>query len=439
VALDDKIREVYKVFSPSPLTVDQKDLYVNLDDVRGDADIVKRLSSVIRLSTESFSSQVLAGHNGCGKSTELMRIRADLELGDPKYFVVFCDVFENLDLNDVDFPDLLLDLVRQIADALRSRAGIELKPSYPREVVERLNKLLHSEVGVESVEIGSDLAKITGTIKNSPDMRQKVREALEPFTDTLLSAANDVIGAAVSQLSKQGYAGIVLLVDNLDKMPVRPKENSNCDTAEYLFINRAAQMTALNCHVIYTIPLSLAYSHQEQVIKNRYGGHLPLVPATKVVFPPPESGPCRSGVAKFREIVRKRLQQAGMSVEETFGSDSEGILGELIALSGGQPTELMTIVREALVSGGLPITAEALYRAKKEGQREYSRILLAEHIEIIEEVARDGEYARKSDTEEAFRQLLNSRAILQYVNDKEWYGLNPMVKELMASRRPGEK
>lgn len=427
MALDDKIRAVYKVFSPSPLTVDQNDLYVDLDDVRGDADIVKRISSVIRLSNESHTSQVLAGHNGCGKSTELMRIRAELENGDPKYFVVFCDVFENLDLNDVDFPDLLLDLVRQIADALRKGAGIELKPSYLKEVVERINKALHCEIAVESVEIGSALAKITGTIKNSPDMRQKVREALEPFTDTFLTAANDVIGAAISKLSKKGYAGIVLLVDNLDKMPVRPKENSNCDTAEYLFINRAAQMTALQCHVVYTIPLTLAYSHQEQFIKNQYGGHLPLVPATKIVGQPPTSVPCKEGVAKFREIVRKRLKQAGVSVEEAF--EHEDVLIELIALSGGQPTELMTIVREAMVSGGLPITKDALHRAKKEGQREYSRILLAEHIEIIKEVAKNGQYARKSDTEEAFRQLLNSRAILQYVNDTEWYGLNPMVKK----------
>lgn len=436
MTLNDKIRQVYKVFSPSPLTVEQNNLYVDLDEVRGDADIVNRISSKIRLSTERWTSQVLAGHNGCGKSTELMRIRAELEHGDPKYFVVFCDVYENLDLNDVDFPDLLLDLVRQIADALRTEAEIELKPSYPKEVVERIKKFLQSEVDVEFIEIGSDLAKITGTIKNSPDMRQKVREALEPHTDSLLHAANDVIGKAVSQLSKKGYAGIVLLVDNLDKMPIRPKENSSCDTAEYLFINRAAQMTALQCHVVYTIPLSLAYSHQEQVIKNQYGGHLPLVPATKVVFPPPKSEPCKEGIEKFRNIVCKRLEQAGVSFEDAF--EHEDVLTELIALSGGQPTELMTIVREAMVSGGLPITADALNRAKKEGQREYSRILLAEHLEIIEEVAQEGKYARKLETEEAFRQLLNSRAILQYVNDKEWYGLNPMVKELMSGRKPSE-
>ena len=437
MAIDEKAKRMYAIFSPSPLSVEQNNLYVDLDEVRGEADIVQRLSRVITLSPDKSTCQVLAGHKGCGKSTELMRLQAALESDSPNYFVVFCDVYPTLDLNDVDFPDLLIELVRQVAEQLRNRAGVELKPSYPKECIERIKKFLQSDVELQSVEVGTDLAKITGMIKNSPDARRKVREALEPHTDSLLRAANDVIGQAALQLVKQGYAGIVLLVDNLDKMPIRPKENSNCDTAEYLFINRSAQMTALECHVVYTIPLSLAYSHQEQFIKTQYGGHLPLVPATKITSPPPASAQFDAGIEKFREIVRKRLDQAEVSMAEAF--KGERVLTELIMLSGGQPTELMTIVREGIISSGLPITSAALDRARKEGQREYARILLAEHLDIIGEIAKQGAYERKAETEEAFRQLLNSRAVLQYVNDSEWYGLNPMVAELIAAREAGPR
>ncbi len=435
--IDELSRRVYKVFSPSPLTVEQNDLYVNLDDVRGDADIVKRLTNVIRLSDGSFTHQVLAGHRGCGKSTELTRIRTELQTGKPKYFVVYCDAYENLDLNDVDFPDLLLEMVRQIADALRNDAKIELRPSYPKEVIERVGKFLHSDVNLGSFEIGNDLAKISGTIRNSPDMRAKIREVLEPHTDSLLNAANDLISKAALELYDKGYAGIVLLVDNLDKMPLRAKENSSCDTAEYLFVNRAAQLTAIKCHVIYTIPLSLAYSHLEQAIKSQYEGHLPVVPATKIAGRPPFQKPFSEGIAKFKAIVDRRLKSVGVSKDEVFASDE--VLLKIIALSGGQPTELMTIIREAIITGSLPITAKALSRAEKEGQREYARILLAEHIDIINEVALNGEFARKAETEDAFREVLNSRAILQYVNDEEWYGLNPMVTELINDRKQGKE
>lgn len=437
MALDDKAKQVYAMFSPFPLTVEQNNLYVDLDKVRGQADIINRLSQRIRLSPDKATCQVLAGHSGCGKSTELMRLQATLESIEPKYFVVFCDIYPTLDLNDVDFPDLLLELVRQIGDTLRTRVGVDLKPSYPKECVERIKKFLQSEVELQSIEVGTDLAKIMGTIRNSPDARHKIREALEPHTDSLLRAANDVIGQAVLELAKKGYSGLALLVDNLDKMPIRLKENSNCDTAEYLFINRSAQMTALECHVVYTIPLSLAYSHQEQFIKIRYGGHLPLVPATKIAEPPPMSGPFDDGIAKFKEIVRKRLEQAGVSEAEAF--PDAGVFNELIRLSGGQPTELMTIMREAIISEGLPITNSALDRARREGRREYSRILLAEHMGIIQEIAKKGNFERKAENEELFRQLLNSRAVLQYVNDSEWYGLNPMVADLITEKKGSSK
>lgn len=432
MASDDAAKRVYTIFSPSPLSVEQKDLYVDLQEVRGENNVIKKLSGFINLSSDISTCQVLAGHKGCGKSTELMRLKAKLESDPYKYFVVFCDVYPTLDLNDVDFPDLLLELVHQIAEDLRNRAAIKLKPSYPKECIERIKRSLQTKIDVESFEIGSDLGKLMGTIKNSPDARHKVRDALEPHTNSLLEAANNVIGQAVLQLSKKDRSGLVLLVDNLDKMVVRPKENSNCDTAEYLFINRAAQMTALNCHVVYTIPLSLVYSHQEQVIKNQYGGHLPLVPATKVTGPPPESKPYKRGVKKFREIVEKRLTQVDVSIADAF--EDETVLPELIRLSGGQPTELMTIVREAIISSGLPITSAALERARREGRREYARMLLAEHVEMIREIAERGSCERKAETEDAFRQLLNSRAILQYVNDGEWYGVNPMVADLIGEK-----
>jgi hypothetical protein len=43
---------------------------------------------------------------------------------------------------------------------------------------------------------------------------------------------------------------------------------------------------------------------------------------------------------------------------------------------------------------------------------------------------------RNEAQELLFRELLNSRTILQYVNDEEWYGLNPMVASI---KQPPEK
>ena len=143
-------------------------------------------------------------------------------------------------------------------------------------------------------------------------------------------------------------------MDDLDKMIVRPIE-TGCSSAEHLFVHRAAQLTAFACHLVYTIPISLAYSHQENAIKASYGGHVPVIPMTKIATPPPQSKPYDPGIAKFREIITKRLQKVGATEADLFANDD--VRDKLIRLSGGQPTELMTLVREAIVTHDLPVRA----------------------------------------------------------------------------------
>jgi hypothetical protein len=424
----DLVRNVYRAFSPAPLTADQQDLYVNLDDVRGEADIVGQLARRIELA-EQPTCQVLAGHKGSGKSTELLRLKKQLETATPRQFVVYCKADEDVDRNDVDFPEVLIAIVRQLAHQLKkSSTEISLKPGYFKDRLERLKNLLTSEIDLSTVELDLGLASLGGAIKASPDARMEVRKLLEPDTGNWLYAANEVIGEAVVALSKKGYDGLVILVDDLDKMVVRPHETAGCMTDEHLFVNRAAQLTAFRCHVVYAIPLTLVYSHNLPTMEANYSGRVPVVPMTAVVTRPSSSKPRETGIAKFRDIIEARVDAAGARGSNVFASGAAR--DELIRLSGGQPSELMTLVREAIVTQGLPIDEAALERVRFNGQRDYSRQLFAHHWPIIESVRTTGSFERSSENEEAFHELLNSRAILQYRNKEEWYGLNPFVADL---------
>ena len=425
--MNQSIKALYRAFSPAPLTLEQSDLYVPLDPVRGDLTVVERLAEQIRLSDQPVS-QVIAGHKGSGKSTELIRLQEELENGDPRYFVVFCKADEDIDRNDVDFPDLLIAIIRQIAKQLRDRANIELKPGYFEKRWERLKTALGSEVSFEGLKLDAGMLEIAAPIKSSPDVRQEVRKLLEPDTTNWLKAANDVIGEAVLELQKQNYDNLVVVVDDLDKMVVRSVDHAECSTVEYLFIHRAGQLTAFNCPVVYTLPLSLAYSHHEQTIKNSFGGHVPVVPMIKIASRPPESKPYKPGIDRMQKIIKARCEAAGTKPADVF--KSAPVRRKLLQLSGGQPSELMILVREAIITAGLPINGKALDRARREGMREYARMLRAEHWPILETIRQSGRYDRSEETETLFRELIDSRAILQYVNKDEWYGLNPMVAEL---------
>ncbi len=429
--MSDLAKRVYQQFSGKPLEpCDQRNLYVDLEPGRGGQHPVKLIAKKIRFSEQGAPTcQVLAGHNGSGKSTELLRLKKDLEDDARPYFVVYLRADEHLDRNDVDFPDILLALIRQLAFDVENREGVRLKPGYFQDCLERLKGLLTSEVAFDNFSLGSDLLKISGEIKASPDTRKKIRQALEPDTSNLLRAANDVIGQAELELSKKGKKGLVLIVDDLDKLVVRPYEDTGMTTDEYLFVNRAPQLTGFACHVLYTLPLSLAYSHQEDTICRSYNDDIPVLPMIKMAGPPPGSVPYEPGISLFRTIIDRRLAAADAEFDKVFADDE--LCHDLIRLSGGQPTELMALVRDAMIIiEDLPVNRESLEQTKLKGNREYARMLMERHWPILDEVRRSGQFSRNKDNESAFRELLNSRAILQYVNDREWYGLNPMVTDL---------
>ena len=127
-------------------------------------------------------------------------------------------------------------------------------------------------------------------------------------------------------------------------------------------------------------------------------------------------------------MIDVRLHSVGAGRKDLFNSDE--VCTDLIKLTGGQPTELMTLIHEALVTNGLPIGPEGVKRCRVELMRGYRRQLRSDHWPLLEEAAQSGQVTRTLDNEAAFRELLDSRALLLYRNDEEWYGINPAVAGL---------
>jgi len=166
--MPDEIKKIYQAFDPSPLEANETDLYVDLDEVRGSTGLVKKLAQTINLS-ETTTTQLLAGHIGSGKSTELRLLQKQLQ--DDGYFVVFCQILEDIDERDADFPDVLLSMMRQMAGQVKEKAKIELKPSYFQQRFEELNELFKSKVDLTDLING--LFNLSSAIKSSPDTRRQ--------------------------------------------------------------------------------------------------------------------------------------------------------------------------------------------------------------------------------------------------------------------------
>ena len=417
------LKKIYRAFDPAPLLGEESDLYVPLDEARGSSGLVKSLSMPIRLSDKA-TFQLLAGHIGSGKSTELRRVQDALQAGDEKYFTVFCEILDDIDPSDADFPEVLLAIIRQVARDFRERLNIKLKPAYFKQRWEELKGLLGTEVKLSSLDLETGLGKLAATIKSSPSTRDQVRKALEPTTDSWIGAANEVLGEAITHVTKTGYAGLAIIIDDLDKLSVEEPSSGGESVAERLFLTRHAQLTAFQCHIICTIPIALAYSCKEREIANHYGVTAPpVVPMTKIFD---HAGKKHApGFEKFRAIIARRVQKAGLEEKEVFAGTT--VRDQVIKCSGGQPRFLVTMIRDAFVEGDLPLSKETIEKVARKATHSYSRQLREEHWEIIEQVGRTHKLVRTGHNDSLCMDLLANRAILQYLNDEEWYGLNPLL------------
>jgi len=203
--MDDQLRTLYSLFNPGlPLSADADDLYVDLDPARGGGGVVAKLEQRIRLADSGISCQLLAGHLGCGKSTELQRLEARLREGEPKLFPVLVKTSDETDVFDLDFPDLLIAIVRGVARELKSEAKIVLKPGFFAERIRKAAEFWLGPVEIEKVELDAFLGSVSLAIKGSSEARRKIREALEPDTSNLLAEANEKIGEGLLALDKKG-------------------------------------------------------------------------------------------------------------------------------------------------------------------------------------------------------------------------------------------
>jgi hypothetical protein len=417
--------QIYKFFDPAPLKAsDQNACYVELGAVRGEKPkqkIADKLAQPIRLSNQP-TCQLITGHRGSGKSTELFRLQRELGEGPKRFFVVYCDVDESLNRSDMDFTDLLLAVVRQVAEQVKNKTGITLKAGYFEDRFKELGEFLGSPVDFSTVELGVGLSKIVGSIRSSGANRKTIRGVMEPKVDSLINAANDVIQEAKEQLSQKGFAGLVIVIDNLDHLVRRTGEGGEDYPGENLFIRRAPEMLRFDCHVVYTIPLALAFSPYEQELTRLYGNKTPIVGLTKLRDRAGQ--PYEPGIACFREVIKKRLDAAQARQSDVFASDA--VRDRLIAMTGGQLAVLCTLVRSALVAG-LPIQSDVLEELQREEQRAFSRWLKRSHWRMIDAVRLGNQPIPDDENAQTLRDVIESRGLLYHINADEWWAVNPLV------------
>lgn len=421
----DFLRDLYNAFDPfQPLPVGDS-AYVDCNAVRGDGDILQAVGREILLSARK-TCQLYAGHRGAGKSTELLRLQK--HLNDQGFFVVyFAAEEEDIDPEDVQYTDILLACTKNILAAFKN---LDSQPVlyWLKERWEDLKDLLQTQISFEELSLEvqvSQFAKITTKMRSEPNERRKIRDKINPHTTTLTEALNKFIQNAKKNLPP-GYSDLVLIADNLDRIVpiIQPDGRSNHDQ---IFIDRQNQLKALDCHLVYTVPISLLYSDRATSLTEIYGTPqvLPMI-----MVKTPDNQPYQPGIDKVIEILKKRLEKVDPSRDIISLFENQDSLNQLCLMSGGHARNLLLLMKQALeYTNTLPISKRALQRSISELRNTYKDTIHANQWEALANVFRTKEIVNN----ELYRNLLFNRPILEYHSQNEegeierWYDIHPLI------------
>ncbi len=341
--------------------------------------------------------------------------------------MIFLDVGELLDLAEITYQDILLMIATGVAKTLDElkldldRALLaDLKEWFADRIVskvyakdESLAVKARAEAALKNPFVKT-LASLQGEIRSASGWREEVRQTLENELSLFIPRLNDLIIAARILLQKKGFADCVIIVDGLEKMYYRILQGDETSFSN-LFIRHAEQLNAPQSHIIYTLPIALAFNSN---LGNEFSAPLFMMPMVK--FQTAE------GEAKLIELINQRMRP------DLF--ESEDLQKRLIAMCGGSMRDLFRLIQFSTEMTDDKITAADVTMAIQTLAKEYDRMVRDDFIPYLKEVKRTNNLP--SDSDKVFERLLDLRLVHEYENGERWADLHSILGQISRLDEP---
>lgn len=438
-SLDD----VYQAFQPRPLKISElEEFYEDTKQARGDAHPIARVLRALSNPSKASRHFLFIGHIGCGKSTELNRIQKELL---DSFAVINVSVREELNVMTLNYVDLILMVIDKLlafgkehkirfSQAVLENVSNWAKTKEMEEVSEKY-ALAEAEVGIGTTE-GNPLTWISGffakakmAAKSTSSFKEVIKTVIEPKVAQLIYFINDLISEIKVELLKKDKKDLVLILEDMDKVKL--------ERAKEIFLYHSAQLTEVQCNMIYTYPVALYHHADFNQVKPYFGNNWEL-PMIKVSdqnghpFPP--------AMETMRSIAAARMEM------ELF--ESKDLLDRLILHSGGCLRDFFRMILnaadEALDDDRQFISEKdcqkAIWSLKKDYAASLSEtedesgdpILVKEFYDVLVPLCKNLKTADFGDSRAALK-LRQNLCILNY-NGEGWIDVHPIVKLILIER-----
>ncbi len=460
-------RNLTKAFNPNS-EIDfkdpiQKEYYIDFSSVRGSC-IIEEMLAII-LDSEDPTCQLFSGHTGIGKSTELIKLKENLE--NEGFFVVYFESTEEFNAYNVEISNILLATARQVSESLES-VGIQPKVQRFQNYLQGAINLLTSKVegfklgipeitapGVkipelklgysdnqDTVSLSVGIGELTLKAKDSQSIRDILDEYIEPNILELIKYINeDLLDSCNQQLKAKGKQGLVVIIDNLDRIAKRESIAEGFNVAKKIFVEQGRLLKSLNCHLVYTMPIILTFANELQQVTDTFGVAPKRLPMVQVTNEDNTNHP--EGIEMLKDMVlarafpdipleeRKNIETKKKSISRLF--ESLNTLDIICQMSGGHIRNLLILIFSCIPKDtkAPPFKNSTVRRAIVDRLNDYKRAINKQEWKILDEVAKN---KKLSGFEENSQSLLQNNFIYEYQNEfgTEWYDINPILNNIDA-------
>lgn len=414
----------------------------------GPSDPVETMWNSIRLS-DTPTLQLFTGFSGSGKTTELLRLKRDLE--QDGYFVLYVNALDYFSLSEPPtIGDLLVGIAGSFGDALdEALPNIVPQDGFWRRITDWITNTETRLIGAEaSVEYSSPAKSVLGGLKAGLKVKSEFKtgsnffRALQQFLANSLAElernVQDYVIEIVEAVKARHGADIqlVLIFDQLERMRGYDNWHSAIRAARALFTDHRERLQLPGVHCVYSVPAWLT------LVQGGIPGRLTL-PTVALWEHTQDRGRRKLGYDIFRDVVRRRINDADAA--RLFGPmpfRDGGPIDRLIEASSGHLRDLMGLLRRTVRRGlVLPVDDKIVDGAIAEIRREFGPIAMDDAM-LLFDIARLQDLQPASmdaATLERLSFFMDSHIVSYFENGPAWYDVHPLLRDEIVQRHDAKE